>query len=134
MAWQTPVFDRTAADVAEGAEKCYFSPALLNRIEGNTACLAELFGVALSVKSDWAATDFLTPGEMQRILDNVATVRDAYFSLPGAPELPKLPATLYSDVNAIEELLWGVHELWGRNSASRHYAGEICAGEQIGVI
>ena len=35
--WQTPVYDRTAADVAAGAEKCYITAELLNRIEGNTA-------------------------------------------------------------------------------------------------
>lgn len=134
MAWQEPVFDRTAADLAAGADKCFFSPALLNRIEGNTAYLAALFGVSVTTKTDWAATDFLTAGQMGRILANVDKVRAAYFALPGAPALPALPATHYADVNAVEELLWGMRTLWDRNAASRYYTGEWSAGEQMGVI
>ena len=45
--WQTPVYDRTAADVAAGAEKCYITAELLNRIEGNTAHMAQLLGVEI---------------------------------------------------------------------------------------
>lgn len=133
MAWQMPVFDRTSSDLAAGADKCFFSPELLNRIEGNTAYLAALFGLELNTRT-WYATDYLTVNQMRRILGNVDALRNAYFTLPGAPELPPLPATLYSDVNAVEELLWGMHELWLRNAAGRCCAGEISAGEQIGVI
>ena len=35
--------------------------------------------------------------------------------------------------NAMEEVLWSLHELWRRNSI-RRYTGEICAGQAIGVI
>ena len=57
MAWQTPVFNRTVADVAVGAESCYFSPALLNRVEGNLAYLADTLGVVITTRV-WVATDF----------------------------------------------------------------------------
>lgn len=134
MPWQNPVFDRTAADVAAGADKCYFSAAMLNRIEGNIAYLAGLFGVKAESKV-WADTDFLTKQQMQRILNNLQTVRDAYYTLPGTPNTPTLPATMYTDVNAIEEIEWSLAELWRRNSGSdaRCYAGEFYAG-QIGVM
>ena len=66
--WQQPVFDRTAEDLAAGDEKCCFSPQLLDRIEGNTEVLAGLFGVRGLAARRWQATDFLTAGEMQRIL------------------------------------------------------------------
>lgn len=133
MAWQDPVFDRTAADVAAGADKCYISAELLNRIEGNTKYLSGLFGVSVSTKS-WTPTDFLTMSEMQRVLRNVAAVRDAYFPLPGSPQLPDLPATRWDAINAIEEIQWGIRELWERNTRSKIYSGEISAGNQIGVI
>lgn len=35
--------------------------------------------------------------------------------------------------DAMEEVLWSLHELWRRNSI-RRYTGEICAGQAIGVI
>lgn len=108
---------------------------MLDRIEGNTEVLAGLFGVEGLPARCWQATDFLTAGEMQRILDGVAAVRDAYFVLPGSPELPQLPATHWQDVNAVEQLQWGLHALWQRNAARiKAYTGEISVGEGIGVI
>ena len=127
MAWQMPVYNRTASDVSAGAESCYFSADMLNRIEGNIAVLADLFGVQVHTKT-WAATDFLTPTEWQRVLDDLKTVRDAFVALPGLPQVPDLPATLWSDVNDIERILWEQHDLWTRNRAHVDYAGELIAG------
>ena len=130
--WQTPVYDRTAADVAAGAEKCYITAELLNRIEGNTAHMAQLLGVEIDTRT-WTSLGLLTRAHMQRILDNLATVRAAYYTLPGTPNIPTAPSTLYSALNDMEQVLWSLHELWQRNSVKR-YAGEICAGQEIGVI
>lgn len=134
-AWQTPVFDRTAEELAARAGKCCFSARLLNRIEGNTQVLAERFGVRGLSFRQWRGTDFLTPAQMQRILQNLAAVRAAYHVLPGSPPVPALPATHWQDVNDIEAILWGLDMLWQRNAARlKIYAGELCAGDGIGVI
>ena len=132
MAWITPVYDRTAADVATGSEKCYFSATLLTRVEGNLVYLAELLGVEITARA-WTSTDFLTAGEMQRILGNLAAVRAAYVARPGAPDIPGLPCVLWSDVNAVEEIIAGIKDLWERNRAYKQYAGEQSAGE-MGVM
>lgn len=132
LMWQTPVYDRTAADVAAGAEKCYITAELLNRIEGNTAHMAQLLGVEVDTRT-WTSLGLLTRAQMQRILDNLATVRAAYYTLPGTPNIPTTPSTLYSTINDMEQILWSLHELWQRNSV-KQYAGEICAGQEIGVI
>lgn len=132
--WIAPVYDRTAADVAAGAEKCYFSAETLNRIEGNLQYLAELLGVTEVETRTWAGTDFLRLSDMQRILANLAAVREAYHALPGSPDIPAPPATLWSEVNAIEEITAGIHELWQRNqNRMKLYAGEVFAGG-MGVI
>lgn len=130
--WQTPVYDRTAADVAAGTEKCYITAELLNRIEGNTAHMAQLLGVEVDTRT-WTSLGLLTRAQMQRILDNLATVRAAYYTLPGTPNTPATPSTLYSVINDVEQVLWSLHELWQRNSV-KQYAGELCAGQEIGVI
>ena len=80
--WQQPIYDRTKADVSAGADKCYINAALLNRLEGNSAYLAELLGPKIQTKT-WAPTDLLTRSEMERILQNIQTLRDAYYTLPG---------------------------------------------------
>lgn len=132
--WIAPVYDRTAADVAAGAEKCYFSAETLNRIEGNLQYLAELLGVTEVETRTWAGTDFLRLSDMQRILANLAAVREAYHALPRSPDIPAPPATLWSEVNAIEEITAGIHELWQRNqNRMKLYAGEVFAGG-MGVI
>lgn len=133
MAWKEPVFDRTAADVAAGADKCYISAELLNRIEGNTQYLAQLFGVSVQSQS-WTTTDFLTATQMQRILSNLQKVQAAYFPLPGSPPVPQMPAIHWQDINAIEQIQWGIRELWERNQQNQIFTGEICTGQQIGVI
>lgn len=130
--WQQPIYDRTKADVSAGADKCYINAALLNRLEGNSAYLAELLGPKIQTKT-WAPSDLLTRSEMERILQNIQTLRDAYHTLPGTPALPETPSTLYSDINTMEQVQWSMYELWRRN-AQRGYTGEICAGQTIGVI
>lgn len=95
--WQIPIYDRTAANVAEGADKCYMNAETLNRIEGNTAYMASLLGAKVSTRH-WEATDFLTRSEMERILQNIQAVRDAYFVLPGTSDLPETPTTLYTGI------------------------------------
>ena len=132
--WIAPVYDRTAVDVAAGAEKCYFSAEALNRIEGNLQYLADLLGAVGVQTRSWTSTDFLRLSDMQRILANLAAVREAYYALPGSPDIPSPPATLWSDVNAIEEITAGIRELWQRNQDSlKLYAGEVYAGG-MGVI
>lgn len=132
--WIAPVYDRTAADVAAGAEKCCFSSETLNRIEGNIQYLADLLGATGVQTRRWTATDFLRRSDMQRILMGLANVRDAYYAMPGSPDIPALPAVLWNDVNAIEEITAGIRELWQRNQARlKIYAGEAYAGG-IGVI
>lgn len=130
--WRTPIYDRTEADVQAGADKCYVSAALLNRIEENTAYIAELLGLSVTSRA-WTQTDLLTRSEAQRILDNLAAVRQTYHVLPGTPDLPDAPSTLYTDINAMEQVQWSMHELWQRNS-QKQYTGEICAGQAIGVM
>ena len=85
--WIAPVYDRTAADVAAGAEKCYFSAEALNRIEGNLQYLADLLGATGVQTRSWTSTDFLRLSDMQRILANLAAVREAYYALPGSPDI-----------------------------------------------
>ena len=55
MPWQVPIYDRTEADVKAKADKCYFSAAMLNRIEGNLAYLADLWSGSRSYADggDW---------------------------------------------------------------------------------
>ena len=132
MEWQAPVFDRTAADAAARADKCFFTPALLNRIEGNTAYLAQLAKVTVSTRT-WSTTDFLTASEMQRILDSLSQVRTA-LKADSVGQIPQLPATGWWDVNNIEKTQALLMDSWQKEQQAASYAGERYAGEMMGVI
>ncbi len=132
--WQTPIDNRTAAAVAAGAESCFFSPQLLNRIEGNTAFLADRLGVALPKPRVWTNLDYLTEGEMRRILRQLTQVRAAARLPPGYYAVPAYPATDWQAVNAIERLQKKLYELWQTEQTKELYTGELYTGEAMGVI
>lgn len=91
--------------------------------------------------ADWGAVDNALRDirECQHTLAEMAVQRDRQIDsikadyAQGALPLPETPTTLYTGINAMEEVLWSLHELWRRNSI-RRYTGEICAGQAIGVI
>ena len=133
MAWQTPVFDRTAADVAAGADSCYISPAWLDRVEGNTAYLAQRHGLHTSGARNWTALDMLAARDMRRILDDLALVHDVYRLSPEF-DVPAFPAITWQDANQIERLQAHVDDVYQRNLLGKNYTGELCTGAEIGVI
>jgi len=128
--WRTPIFDRTEADVAAGAEKCYFSTTSLNRIEGNIEHLATLFGTRVNVKTNWKSTDFLTVSDMRRILANASAVKASYLVPKECPPIPSFPCTGWKEVNDLERNLHELYAVWRRNASQKAYTGEIFAGEE----
>lgn len=121
-------------------DECYRLASLTSVLDGapelakQGANANELIIPMMSIDTrTWTSLGLLTRAQMQRILDNLATVRAAYYTLPGTPNIPTAPSTLYSAINDMEQVLWSLHELWQRNSV-KQYAGEICAGQEIGVI
>ena len=91
MAWIIPVVDRKLDDVLLKTKKGYCNASDLNRIEGNCAELASLFGVDIQTKS-WSMEDFPFASQMQRILSNIDYLREIYYTLSSTPTTVTLPA------------------------------------------
>lgn len=130
MPWVTPVSDRTQADVDSAKAlivswraqaqpqvivttsdlRGCFNYSDLNRIEGNTSYLigeANLVrpGVPLDLvtRSDWGRDDVPTSGDIIRVIQNVAKLKER-IAVAGGPSLP-VSILSYTDANAIEENL-----------------------------
>lgn len=133
MAWIEPVYDRAQSDIDIMTKKAYYSADDLNRIEQDCAYLAGIFGVTVSTRT-WSRTDFPTPGEFERILSNLNTLRAAYFVYQSTPATPQNPVNEYHKANDIEQILHDLYTLYEDNKQAIMYAGEPYAGQMIGVI
>lgn len=114
MAWIIPVVDRKLDDVLLKTKKGYCNASDLNRIEGNCAELASLFGVDIQTKS-WSMEDFPFASQMQRILSNIDYLREIYYTLSSTPETPKPPFNTWQKFNDAEKILLDLHELYLEN-------------------
>jgi hypothetical protein len=133
MAWIDPVYDRSQTDIDNKTSKGYYNATDLNRIEQDCAYLAGIFGVTISTRA-WARTDFPTPGEFDRILANLNTLRDAFFTYQNTPSTPHNPVNEFHKANDIEQILHDLYTLYEDNQRAVMYAGEPYAGQMIGVI
>lgn len=88
----------------------YYNYTDLNRVEAKAEELAALmtaegYIVTVSVKKDWAQTDFPTASQMKRYLGNVKKLADNFYAQAGA-NLPRSMKFLdYRGANEIEKVL-----------------------------
>lgn len=81
----------------------------LNRVETAVAELAELMELTLTTKTDWVLWDIPVESDMERYLNNVATIRSYCKVLGIVSNLPTLPrnmnALTLEGANNIEKVL-----------------------------
>lgn len=112
--FESLVFDRTQQDLDNDTDKAYIAYTDLNRIEDACENLARLFGVKIN-KKVWKIEDFRTEAEMERLLRNIKTVRDAYFSKQSTPANPvKITYQSIYQANDIEKILY---DLWDMHNS-----------------
>ena len=133
--WQSPITDRTQADVDARNALGTLNASDLNRIEGNSEYLAQELGVSLSTAPTWAQTSIPVESDYQRILSNLGTLMGAVYLPNGAPELPSMPLNSYTQYNTIEQIQLILQERYLDVLADTIFAGEgDYAGGNIGVI
>ena len=106
----------------------------LNRVESAVQMLATLiqssgYAVTVSTRS-WALPDTPTPNEMERYLNNVSALINAFYILPNTPERPTNMEHLgYEGANAIEQILFDINFLYSNMTESYYHLNEIYMGE-----
>lgn len=131
--WQKPIYDRTQADIDGKTAKGHYNVDDLNRIEQDCEYLAGAFGVSVNTRA-WNRTDFPSPREFDRILNNLNVLRDAYYAYQTTPQTPQNPINQYQKANDLEQILNDLYALYEDNKRAVMYAGESYAGQTIGVI
>lgn len=143
MAWITPIYDRTSADVDfarrnQGSTedlKGALNYSDLNRIEGNVQYLAQTlrehgYTSAVTVKTDWNGTDIPTLKQLNRIRDNVVALINAYkLVLSAGMTLPDYGKMLnYNQINQLEFDLFYIDDMVSRMDMAYAYTGDCMCG------
>lgn len=106
------IYDRTSADITNDTDKAYISYTDLNRVEGACRELASLLGVTITTKT-WVIGDYRTVSDMQRLADNLRTLRNAYYLRSGTPVPPSV--VTYSNIteaNNVEKILADIYYMY----------------------
>ena len=100
------ITDRTQADVTGRVPgRCAADYNTLNRVEQACAYIAAYLRIDIETKT-WQMQDWRTTSEMQRIRDNIQTLKDAYFVKSSTPQLPQtINYTSITEANNIEQIL-----------------------------
>lgn len=148
--WITPIFDRTAGDVSRAIRqisewtkngfpsetpdlKGCLNASDLNRIEGNTAYLSETlteYGYPSSVETKtWGRDGLPNRGDVDRVIGNVRSVIESFYTHPSAPPLPS-SMLRYEEINSIEHNLYLLKELLDSMIPSFRLSGTIESGSK----
>ena len=118
----------------------------LNRIGSNMKFLAKAlkdygYFIFITPKDDWIGTEMVVshndidyadiPREedIQKILDEIDSLRSVYYVFPTTPDTPSVPVTIWWKMNDIEQILEDMHLLFRNMEREFIFSGEISCGE-----
>lgn len=134
------IFDRTQSDLINKTNKGCHRISDINRIEEWCCYLADLltsygYPVHIITKTDWIMYDRRTESEMERIRQNIKSIKDVYCTAKNTPALPNTINPIdIEKANAIEKILYDINLLITNMEASFLYCGTFSAGESEGLI
>lgn len=111
------IFDRTQADVDGLTNKAYVDYNDLNRVEKAVKWVSYVLNKygyknITHNKLNWTMDVFRTDKEMERLRENIVSIRTAYYTLDSTPLTPeKITYTSIYQANAIEKIIFDVGTL-----------------------
>jgi hypothetical protein len=113
------IYDRIQADLDNLTAKAYIANTDLIRVEMAVAWISKILNkygykntVYKECKMNWKPEDHRTDAEMERIKQNIITLRTEYFTPSSTPMTPqKITYTSIYQANAIEKILYDLGKL-----------------------
>ena len=111
---QNLIFDRTVEDLQNLTDKAYISCNDLNRIERAVKWVSYLLNQygyrnVTDNKLNWQPGDHRTDKEMERLQQNLVSIRNAFFAPHDTPVTPaKITYTSIYQANAIEQIIYDI--------------------------
>ena len=116
------IYDRTVQDVQDMSTKAYIDYQDLNRIELAIKWVSHVlnqYGYRNEThnKVNWKPEDRRTDSEMERLRDNLAAIRAAYYTPSSTPQTPeRITYTSIYQANFIEQIIHDIGVLVERSS------------------
>ena len=124
------ITDRTAADVLNKTKKGYYNIEDIQRINSYIEYFSDVFALNLTV-TDVSLGQELTRAEMESILNNINTIRAAWYVASDTPQTPEAFAWNYEKANDVERILQALDEFYQSVQIDKLYSGTFRAGAQI---
>lgn len=126
------VFDRTQLDILNDTEKGQYTHIDLNRIEAWCVYLAEIlnsysYPVKIETKTNWLESDYHWSKDLERIRQNINTLKQAYFSFTQVPE--NLEYMTWQKANDIEKILYEIDKILKHMKNNFVYCGVAGCGQ-----
>lgn len=124
------VTDRTSQDVATRTQKGFYNVSDIQRINSYVEYLSDVLDLNLTVKN-FSLGQILTREDFNDILDNVNTIRAAWYVSHETPPTPIAVNWDWKKANDLEKILFSLDEFWQSVSIDKIYSGTFRAGNQI---
>lgn len=126
------IFDRTQLDIDNDTEKGQYTYADLNRVESCCRYLADVlnsysYSVSIITKTNWLESDYHYSEDLERIRQNVNTLKQAYYSFTAIPE--NLEYMTWQKANDIERILYEIDKILKYMENNFVYAGVAACGQ-----
>ena len=124
------ITDRTFSDVTQKTKKGYYNLEDLQRINSYIQYLSDELGLNLTV-SQFSFGQALTKTEMQGIIDNVNTIRAAWYVAQDTPQTPQAFNWDYNKANDLEKIIQALYQFLQSAKIDKIYSGTFVSGNQI---
>lgn len=130
------IFDRTQNDLAQGTSKSYYNYTDMNRVESWCEYLANLltsysYPVSITIKKNWNMSDLPNVSDMERIRNNIDTIKTAFYAYTEVPE--NLNYMTIEKANDIEKILSEIDNLIKNMCNEFRYSNTFNSGESEGL-
>ena len=124
------ITDRTAQDVAQRTQKGFYNVSDVTRVNSYIEYLSDVLDLNLTVKN-FSLGQILTREDFDDILDNVNTIRAAWYVSHETPATPIAVNWDWQKANDLEKILFSLNEFWQSKLRDKIYSGTFRAGNQI---
>lgn len=124
------ITDRTAQDVAQRTQKGFYNVSDVTRVNSYIEYLSDVLDLNLTVKN-FSLGQILTREDFDDILDNVNTIRAAWYVSHETPPTPIAVNWDWQKANDLEKILFSLNEFWQSKLRDKIYSGTFRVGNQI---
>lgn len=124
------ITDRTIADIQELTAKGYYNIADLTRIQSYIKFLAEKLNLTLTITT-YSLGEAVTFDKLKEIVDNIDSIRVAWYTADDTPETPIVSGWDWEDANAVEQILKALTEFMWSVENDLRYSGMLVSGETL---